>query len=644
MDRKNLGQKVVFERIFDSIRLCAQRLKWSLIVGLISYVISFHFMVGLKYINIPFSLKYYQYIFANKDFFLRRFFEGHQLEDKIYYYQKMNLIVSKYVLYSSIIAIASAILCFIIISKFFKDKGIILNEGRHYRGLKVVSKKELKNDIDTEIKSGETGLKYTDKDFHIGKENIRIPRSLGANMWAYLGNAGTGKSQGIFHMLMQIRTFNEKVMIVDPAGEYYKYFGQKDDVILSLYDVRSELYSFWNEGLHPLRIAKALIEDTGGPNEFWSKAGQALFAGLLVLNDNEKDIYNTLFLPYDELKDKLKEKKLAAGIVLGEAEQAGSVLSTAAVDLVWLNDMNVWARKCGKTDPFSINKWVRNNDDKRWVFLTSSDKHWAASKHLIRLWTDIAVLAAFERGDTQNNVPVWLVCDELSTIGKLPSMSLLEDRGRKYGMGLIAGFQTPSQLETIYGKPLTKVISQGLQNQICFRAGEQDMLEYMSQLCGEAEYIQTTSSSTFGVKNSESISDQIIRRRNVLPDEFKALKNMNAYLKVAAHNPTPIKIEYLKLEKINVAEASYIPGHDEWDGTLNGVKLIKDDPIISSEKVPKNETLNELRDEQIFECFNADTEVHETEKNIQIQIPNEDLKDIKIEQKQPEFDINKIAF
>lgn len=640
MDRKNLGQKVVFERIFDSLSLSLQRLKWSLLLGLISYCFSYHFMVGIKYINIPFLLRYYKFLSDNPDFILRKFFTHNQLQQNIFYYEKMNHLVAKYVLISSCISIFSVLLCFVILTKFFKKKGLQLNAGRHYRGLKIVTKNELKNDIETEIKSGETGLKYTNKDFHIGKENIRIPRSLGASMWAFLGNAGTGKSQGIFHMLLQIRDFKEKVMIVDPAGEYYKYFGRKNDVILSLYDVRSELYSFWNEGLHPLRIAKALIEDIGGNNEFWSKAGQALFAGLLVLNDNEKDIYNTLFLPYDELKDKLKEKKLAAGIVLGEAEQAGSVLSTAAVDLVWLNDMNVWARKCGKTDPFSINKWVRNNDDKRWVFLTSSDKHWAASKHLIRLWTDIAVLAAFERGDSQLNENIWLVCDELSTIGKLPSMSLLEDRGRKYGMGLIAGFQTPSQLETIYGKALTKVIIQGLQNQICFRAGEQEMLEYMSQLCGEAEYIQATSSSTFGAKNSESISDQIIRRRNVLPDEFKALKNMNAYLKVAGHNPTQIKIDYLKLEKINVAEASYIPNHDKWDGTLNGVKIIKDEPLIIENKIGNTAQSNELKENDIYEKIEPDIEI-KTKPEIEVTIPAiNNVKNID----QQSFDINKIAF
>jgi hypothetical protein len=63
---------------------------------------------------------------------------------------------------------------------------------------------------------------------------------------------------------------------------------------------------------------------------------------------------------------------------------------------------------------------------------------------------------------------------------------------------------------------------------------------------------------------------------------------MNAYLKVAGHNPTKIKINYLNLEEINVADASYMPGHDHWDGTLNGVKLIKDNPVFKEEKVAEN--------------------------------------------------------
>jgi hypothetical protein len=63
---------------------------------------------------------------------------------------------------------------------------------------------------------------------------------------------------------------------------------------------------------------------------------------------------------------------------------------------------------------------------------------------------------------------------------------------------------------------------------------------------------------------------------------------MNAYLKVAGHNPTKIKINYLNLEEINVADASYMPGHDHWDGTLNGVKLIKDNPVFKEEKIAEN--------------------------------------------------------
>lgn len=588
MERKNLGQKIVIERFFSSLILGFQRVLYSTFIGAIVYILFFNYFIGLKYFFIPINYYFHKimlfilpYLYNIEDDFFSSFFRKIFNYKRIYYnysiYSEMQNLINKYFLISAFTSLAISVSFFIFITKYFNKKGKILNEGRHYRGLKLVTKKEFDKEIKTVIKSNETGLSYTKKDLYIGKEKIRIPSNIGANMWSCLGNAGTGKSQTIFSMLLQISQFGDKVIIVDPAGEYFKYFGKKDDIILSLYDVRSEYYSFWNEGFSSLKIAQSLIEDMDGGNVFWSKAGQALFAAMMELSTNSEEMYNLLFLKYDELKDKLINKKLAAGIVLGEAEQAGGVLSTAAVDLVWLLDMNYWPKKCGKKEAFSINKWVKNNSDKRWVFLTCSDKNWTTSKHLIRLWTDIAIYSAFERGVSKDNIPIWLVCDELSSIGKLPSMSLLEDRGRKYNLGLIVGYHTPSQLEVIYGKAKTKVIMQGLQNQILFRSNEQEMLEYMSQQCGEAEYIQTNSSSTFGVKNSESISDNIIRKRNVLPDEFKDLKNMNAYLKVSGHNPVRIKIQRIQLPEKNIAEASYIPNLDKWDGFLNGVKLIKDD-------------------------------------------------------------------
>ena len=48
------------------------------------------------------------------------------------------------------------------------------------------------------------------KDLYIGKRKIRIPSNIGTNMWSCLGNAGTGKSQTIFSMLLQISQFGDK--------------------------------------------------------------------------------------------------------------------------------------------------------------------------------------------------------------------------------------------------------------------------------------------------------------------------------------------------------------------------------------------------------------------------------------------------
>lgn len=645
MERKNLGQKIVIERIFNYLKLMIQRIFYSFIIGFISYVTLFISFVGVKNFFIPFFYYTYKfilfflpYLYSEEEKYISDYFKKIFNFKNIYYkyniYYNMQSIINKYFLISSISSILLSFVFFFLISRYFNKKGKIINDGRHYRGLKVVDKKQFNEAIRQEIRSGETGLNYTEKDLYVGKDKLRIPKNLGGNMWAYLGVSGTGKSQAMFDQLLLIRSYEEKAIIVDPAGEYCKRFCRENDVILSLYDVRSEPYSFWEEGLDPMTIATSLIEDLNSTNPFWSKAGQALFAGLLALNDSPQKMYDMLLENTDTLKIKFKKEANAAGVVLGEGEQAGGVISTAAVDLLWLKNMNHWANKQSKNKPFSIMKWAKNNDDKRWVFLTYSDRHKNVAKHLVRLWSDLAVLGAFSRGECPENVLIWLVCDELSTIGKLPSMSLLEDRGRKYGLGLMAGFQTPSQLEVIYGVALAKVMIQGLQNIVMFRSNEKEMLEFMSQNCGEAEYIQSNSSSSFassGDKNSESMTEQIIKRRNVLPDEFRLLKNNNAYLKVSAHNPIAIKIKHKKLPFINESDLSFVPHYEHWDGKINGKYVINE-----------NNNVHQISDSDslVLEDFNNNIEINKNYKQEESDIkdniintdlsPHENLDEVKI--------------
>lgn len=628
MERKNLGQKIVIERFLSSLILTFQRAFYSSLFGAVIYSLFFNYFIGFKYFFIP--IFYYihkiilfilPYLYNVEDDFISNFFKKIFNYKRIYYkysiYSEMQNLINKYFLISVFISIISSIAFFIIITRYFNKKGKILNEGRHYRGLKIVDKRQFNSDIKKEIKSGETGLEYTNKDLYVGKDKLRIPKGLGGNMWAFLGVSGTGKSQGMFDYLLLIRSYGEKAIIVDPAGEYCKRFCTENDIILSLYDVRSEPYSFWNEGLDPMTIATSLIEEINSTNPFWSKAGQALFAGLLAQNDSPKKMYEMLLENTDTLKEKFKAQADAAGVVLGEGEQAGGVISTAAVDLLWLKNMNHWADRQGKKDPFSIMKWAKNNNDKRWVFLTYADRHKSVAKHLVRLWSDLAVLGAFTRGESIKNVLIWLVCDELSTIGKLPSMSLLEDRGRKYGLGLMAGFQTPSQLEVMYGTALAKVMIQGLQNLVMFRSGEKEMLEFMSQNCGEAEYIQSNSSSSFGVRNTESMSEQIVRRRNVLPDEFRLLKNNNAYLKVSGHNPIAIKIKHKKLPIINEPDMSFVPKYENWDGKINGKYVIKNEEINLDINNTDSFVLDDLKNND-SNIINKDNSINITEDNIPI--------------------------
>ena len=166
-----------------------------------------------------------------------------------------------------------------------------LEKARYLRGARLLKAEELKVDIDT-ARDNQGRLKYTSTslDLYFGKEQIRLPSSLIYRHIATIGVSGTGKTQLINSLLKQLESRRgQKCLILDLNGQYYSRFGQIGDKILSLYDTRSEAWSFYNEDVPPEFFAHALIEvSEGSSNKFFGNAGRALMTDIISRNDNYK--------------------------------------------------------------------------------------------------------------------------------------------------------------------------------------------------------------------------------------------------------------------------------------------------------------------------------------------------------------------
>jgi hypothetical protein len=404
--------------------------------------------------------------------------------------------------------------------------------------------------VPVEIHNKLIGKKYGPKPPHhmgqvlkLGREKVLIPESLQYRHLAFLGASGYGKSTAIEEILYHAQEKGQKCIIVDLNGAYWSKFGRVQDRILSLHDARSASWTLWSEPLlHPENLAAALIEAEGSSHAYFWKGARALLASLLRLNRDVKGLMEDLNRPIPELREKLLKAGEISVRVLGDSasEQADGIIGTTALDFAFLRDLRHLEPK-NPEDGFSLSRWILDDEEVSWVFLTVREIDLEQTRPLLRLWFDVACLAVLQRHPDDKRSPhLWLVVDELKSVGQLPSLPGILDKGRKYKASMVLGFQALSQLKKIYGEHDAASIVQGLQNQFFFRMTEVDCAEYASKVIGCEDVEQASFAVSFGEKKDKdrgSINHARTQRRLVMPDEIRSLDILEAYAKLCHHNP-----------------------------------------------------------------------------------------------------------
>ena len=436
---------------------------------------------------------------------------------------------------------------------YFAKKGKALIEEKFIRGSKLLKPEILKAEVNKVHPE-------TDFDIFLGREQIRIPEHLTYRHFALSGASGTGKTQAINSLLRQLEAEpNQKVLILDLNGQYYSRFGRDGDFVLSLYDKRSEPWNFWAENAPPEFFAEALIEQ-GKNDKFFAPAGRALLSDLLRMNDSIEGLFNDLCSLPEFLLAKLMKAGGISPSLLGAPEQAAGVMSTAGLKLNFLRHLNYWADK--NKEPFSLTNWATSTEVEGWTFLIVRDEDLAAAKPLMRVWFDLATLGILQRDENQAYPHIWLIADELSGLGELPTLGKLLSQGRKYQASAVCGYQTSGQIENTFGRDGAKEIFQGLQNKVIYRCNDADTARHGSRELGDQEVEELNRGIQFG---SNPISDRNNLNRGiklspvVMPAELQNLPDLHAYIKLCHFDPTQIHFDYQPHEPINPATDCEIP-------------------------------------------------------------------------------------
>lgn len=356
------------------------------------------------------------------------------------------------------------------------------------------------------------------------------------------GSTGTGKTTAVAELLDCLAQRGDRAVIVDPNGTYLSQFGEPGDVVLNVFDTRSPGWSPFSEVRKPYdfdKIARSIVPDGHGPDAAWHFYSQVLIAEVMraLLRDGRGDtaaLLEALTMWPAQNLHQLVAGTAAAGLF--DKEAARALASTRFVLSSHLKPYDTL-----RPGSFSVRDWVDASDgatSKR-LFITWREDMTASLAPLIAAWVDIVCTA------TLSLVPnperrLWLLLDELPSIGKIGSLEAALTKGRKHGLCCVAGVQSTAQLERLYGRESAIVLRSCFRNLAVFglAKADPDTCETFSRALGEREVDRAQQSSTRGASgSSQSVSVQRVRERIVLPAELAELPDLTALLCLAGAQP-----------------------------------------------------------------------------------------------------------
>ncbi|MGL3709471.1 type IV secretion system DNA-binding domain-containing protein [Leptospirillum ferriphilum] len=355
---------------------------------------------------------------------------------------------------------------------------------------------------------------------------------------------GSGKTQLIHELLNRIlwgvdsKTETEKALITDSGGILAATRMGRNDCILNPFDDRSkrwnpfcEIENDWDYAF----VAQSCIPTDGasGQEVDFRKHGQALLADLMrglvrEKNPNPREVQRLLScLDPEALQPYLTGSESIGFLAPGNDRFFGSVAQVCSEAL----------RSWSVLDPdgnFSIRKWIREGTG--CLFLVYQDAQLAAIRPLVGAWLSLAIreVLSLSPDDTRR---VWMVMDELDSLGTVSGLSDALTRGRKYGLSTIAAIQSIAQLRQRYGKDGAEVLDACFVSKLIMRQGSFEDAKHWSDTLGqiEEERISRNEGHSYGPGHASSSSGRSARRevrQLILPSELQELPDFCGYARI----------------------------------------------------------------------------------------------------------------
>ncbi|MCD8215077.1 MAG: TraM recognition domain-containing protein [Clostridiales bacterium] len=249
-------------------------------------------------------------------------------------------------------------------------------------------------------------------------------------------------------------------------------------------------------------------------------------------------------------------------------------------------------------------------DRKTALFIIIDDKissfNFLASIMYAQLFKELCDKADKFYRDKGNRLPVHVRCliDEFANIGQIPDFEKIISiiRSREISVGVIV--QNPAQIKSIYGDN-AKTIEGNCDSILYLGSGEQEVNKYISDMLGKTTIDHKGTSTQKGVNGSYSVSDQIVGRELMTPDEVGILPNDECILRI--RGVRPFRSKKFKLEK----HKRYDDIADSGKTKLFDLKSYLD--YRRKKYAEKESKAPDLDGDKDFEELSMETEYEETE-------------------------------
>jgi type IV secretory pathway TraG/TraD family ATPase VirD4 len=224
-----------------------------------------------------------------------------------------------------------------------------------------------------------------------------------------------------------------------------------------------------------------------------------------------------------------------------------------------INGINDFSLLKESPNPFSVRDWILDErEEDQWLFLSCTEEQRHSLRVLMSIWTSVAVEALKSRNQkTAAEHPIFIAIDELHSLQKLECLKGAAAELRKYWGCLMLATQNISQLDSIYGHDITRVIIDSCGTKVCFRQTEKESAKRMSFFFGENQIKETQEGVSYGandMRDGVTLSTVERTRAVVSSSDIQELPDLTAYLKLS--NP-PKRFRFLRAKSLPATKVSF---------------------------------------------------------------------------------------